>query len=325
MFQSMLLHAAHEHSILEEFLEGFSSSLPGGEATAHFLGHFVMDSLKIYLILFIVMFTVFFIQTYISLDRMRAKLAKLTSVWGYLLAIIMGMLSPFCSCSIVPILMGLISVGVPMPVCLCVLTSASLMNLTALTGLYGLAGSSYATLYLICSLAIIAVSSFILSKLHLNDCTQQYNLAHCHGHEHDMEEHQPQGRLALSLHSTWHVFKGAWVWILLGVALSSALGAYFPLDKISEIVSSNTVLSTIIAAVIGFPIHSDVFTISPILHILKDIYPPVSMTFTLSTMVISIPGIVLLSRVLKPKLIASYVAILIGLTLACGFILIPIM
>ncbi len=326
---SGFLHASHEHLFVEQLLEKLPVSLPGGEATVEFLSHLAADSVQIYLILFLVMFCVFYLQTYVNVERLKYRLSKLKSVWGYLLAVFMGMISPFCSCSIIPVLMGLIAIGVPMSVCLCVLTSASLINLTALTALYSLAGSSFSTLYLLCALAIIFISSFIFSKIPFHDATRDYHLSHCHGHEHDVSEDshkgQWQGRVSLAWHSTWHVFQGAWFWVLLGVILSSALEAYFPLEVISDVVSNRTVLSTIVAALIGFPIHSDVFSIMPILHLLKEIYPPVAMTFTLSTMVISIPGLVLLSRVLKPKVIASYAAVLISLTLVCGFVLIPFM
>ncbi len=328
IFLSSVLHATHDHGFLREFFENFADSLPGGDASADFLSHLIADAAQIYLILFLVMFCVFFLQTYVNVDRLKYRLSKLKSVWGYLLAIFMGMISPFCSCSIVPVLMGLIAVGVPMSVCLCVLTSASLINLTALTALYSLTGTSFATLYLFCSLIIIFISSLLLSRINFQDATQDYHLAHCHGHEDDIEHDHHKGHLfgraSLAVHSTWHVFKGAWLWVLLGVILSAALEAYFPLETISEIISNKTILSTIIAALIGFPIHSDIFSITPILHLLKEIYPPVAMTFTLSTMVISIPGIVLLSRVLKPKVISAYVGILISLTLLCGFVLIPL-
>ena len=324
MIQPMYLHGAESHGWMHELLEPLEGSLPGGEATVEFLSHLVADAVKIYLILFIVMFAVFFAQTYVNTDRMKHKLAGLTSIWGYLFAMVMGVISPFCSCSIVPVLMGLIAVGVPMPVCLCVLTSASLLNLTAVTALYSLMGASYATLYLGCSVAIIAASSLILSRLHFRDSTVEYQLSHCHGHEHDLDHHdnhdQMKGRASLALHSTWHVFRGAWMWILLGVVLAAGLEAYFPLETISQMISRNTGLSILIAALIGFPIHSDVFTISPILQLLGNISLPVSLTFTLSTMVVSIPGVVLLSRVLKPKVIATYIGVLIGLTLVCGFV-----
>ena len=96
-----------------------------------FLGHLLADAGQIYLMLLVVMFAVFLLQTYIDTDRMQRKLAGLKNIWGYLLAFGLGVISPFCSCSIVPVLMGLIAVGVPMSVCLCMLTTASLLNLTA--------------------------------------------------------------------------------------------------------------------------------------------------------------------------------------------------
>lgn len=324
-FDSMFLHATHEDGILGQWIHTAAEALPGGESTTIFLTHLVVDSLNIFAILFIVMFSVFFLQTYVNMDRLRDKLAKLKSVWGYVLAVLIGVISPFCSCSIVPVLLGLISVGVPMPVCLCVLTSASLLNITAMTALFTLAGTEFAWMYLVCSMVIIIASSVILSRWKIVDGCKEYGLAHCHGHEHDMEEHTKSSRVRLSLHSTWHVFRGAWFFVLLGVALTAAMEAYFPLESIAELISSNEIFSSLVAVIIGLPIHSDVFTILPILRLLQEIYLPVAMTFLLATMVVSIPGIVLLSRVLKAKVIGVYVGILASLTLAVGLALIPIL
>ena len=126
----MYLHAAHDHSFWEELLERFADHLPGGEATVEFLSHMIADTTQIYLILAIIMFFVFLAQSYVRTDRMQKKLTELKSVWGYLLAIALGMISPFCSCTIIPVLMGLVAVGVPVSVCLCMLTSASLLHCT---------------------------------------------------------------------------------------------------------------------------------------------------------------------------------------------------
>ena len=99
MTQAMYLHAAHDHSFWEELLERFADHLPGGEATVEFLSHMIADTTQIYLILAIIMFFVFLAQSYVRTDRMQKKLTELKSVWGYLLAIALGMISPFCSCT----------------------------------------------------------------------------------------------------------------------------------------------------------------------------------------------------------------------------------
>lgn len=322
--QNSLLHSSHEDGLLGHLLGEVFEKLPLGEEITEFLTHFVVDSINIFLLLFVVMFCVFFLQTYINGDKLRDKMAQLRSIWGYLLAVIMGIISPFCSCSIVPVLMGLIAVGVPIPVCLCVLTTASLINITAVTAMYTLTGFAYGTVYLISSVVIIVVSSVILSLVPLKDAAKECGLVHDHHHERIQVNTIPE-RARLALSSVGPVFKSAWFFILLGVTISAGMEAFFHIDEMAEIVNDNVVLSTIIAALIGFPIHSDVFTIMPILRLLKDIYPPVAMTFTLATMVISIPGVVILSRVLKQRVIAIYVGVLVVLTLSVGFVLIPIL
>lgn len=341
---SMMLHGGHDHGFWEELLEGFSTKLPGGEKTVDFLSHLISDTLQIYLMLFLVMFAVFFLQTYVHTDHMKEKLTGLTSIWGYLLAALMGMISPFCSCSIIPVLMGLAAVGVPVSVCLCMLTSASLMNVTAMTALFSLTGVQFASIYLVCAVAIVSLSSLILSRMHMNDGLVAYQSAekcccchdhehhhHDHHHHHSCEEHDhaahgnEERRVTSALNSTVEVFRSAWFWILLGVALAAALEAYFPLETLSELISGKTMISLLIAFAVGLPIHSDIFSVYPILQILREVSTPISLTFALSAMVTSVPGVVLLSRVLKPKAIARYVGVLAALTLGCGFILVLVL
>ncbi len=338
---SMMLHSGHDHGFWQGLLEGFSANLPGGEKTVDFLSHLISDTLQIYLMLFLVMFAVFFLQTYVRTDHMKEKLTGLTSIWGYLLATLMGMISPFCSCSIIPVLMGLAAVGVPVSVCLCMLTSASLMNVTALTALFSLTGVRFASTYLVCALAIVLVSSLILSRMNMKNGLLAYQSAEkcccCHDHEHhhdhhhsceeghDHHAHGPAHRIHSALCSTAEVFRSAWLWILLGVALAAALEAYFPLETLSELISDKTVISLLIAFAVGLPIHSDIFSVYPILQILREVSTPISLSFALSAMVTSVPGVVLLSRVLKPKAIARYVGVLAALTLGCGLILVLVL
>ena len=149
--------------------------LPGGEKTVDFLGHLFTDLLQIYLLLLVILFVVFWLQSFVDTGRMQRKLAGLKSVWGYLLAFALGLLSPFCSCGIIPVLMGLVAAGVPVAVCLCMYTTASLMNLTALTALYSIAGPAFTGVYLCCSLLIVAASSMIFSRLRFQGAARDFH------------------------------------------------------------------------------------------------------------------------------------------------------
>ena len=326
--QANYLHAGHDHSWAEHLLEPLEPMLPGGEKTVGFLGHLLADAGQIYLMMLVVMFAVFLLQTYIDTDRMQRKLAGLKNIWGYLLAFGLGVISPFCSCSIVPVLMGLIAVGVPMSVCLCMLTTASLLNLTAVTALYSLEGVGFASVYLVCSLVIVALSSFLLSRCDLRDAARDYHLAeHHHHHDHCCDcghEHHHDHPLSMAercrsaLCDTLSILKTTWFWILLSVAAAAALESYLPLEQITQVVADHSMLSGLLAAVIGFPLHSDVFSITPIIQLLRGMSAPVALSFALSAMVTSVPSVVLLTQALKPKAIVRYVGILVLLTLCCS-------
>lgn len=342
MQNATFLHGSHDHSFWEELLEGFAPILPGGEKTVEFLGHLFTDLLQIYLLLLVILFVVFWLQSFVDTDRMQRKLAGLKSVWGYLLAFALGLLSPFCSCGIIPVLMGLVAAGVSVAVCLCMYTTASLINLTALTALYSIAGPAFTGVYLCCSLLIVAVSSAIFSRLRFQNAARDFHLVHGHHHEHGHAHHHHDGccgenchhdanpanakeRAVRALADSLRVLQKSWAWILLGVALAAALEAYVPLQSLSELVSGHTVLSGLIAALIGFPIHSDIFSIAPVLMLLMDLSDTVAMIFALAAMVISVPGVIMLSQALKPKAVAQYAGVLIVLTLLCGAALVPVL
>ena len=334
MQNATFLHGSHDHSFFEELLEGLTPILPGGEKTVEFLGHLFTDLLQIYLLLLVILFVVFWLQSFVDTGRMQRKLAGLKSVWGYLLAFALGLLSPFCSCGIIPVLMGLVAAGVPVAVCLCMYTTASLMNLTALTALYSIAGPAFTGVYLCCSLLIVAASSMIFSRLRFQGAARDFQLAHDH-HEHCHDHHHHDGccredchhdarpanakeRAARALADSLRVLQKSWAWILLGVALAAALEAYVPLQSLSELIGGHPVLSGLIAALIGFPIPADIFSIAPVLLLLMDLSDTVAMIFALAAMVISVPGVIMLAQALRPKAVAQYAGVLIVLTLLCG-------
>ncbi len=340
MLFTNLLHTDH-HSVglgrlIHELLESFGFS----EAMTEFISHLLVDCAEVMGLLLLVMTAVFFLQSYVNFNKLKEKLANLRSIWGYGLAGFLGMLSPFCSCSIIPVLIGLLSMGVPLSVCLCMLTSASLLNLTALLGISGMLGSFF-WWYVGGSLLLIVGSSLVMSRVSFDPSQLRISREgeeHHHHHDGDCccedggcqdvcghsDSMTIPGRLRLSFGNAWKVLKSAWLYILLGVTLSAALMSFFPMEKIIRFVNENSFLSVTLAGLIGFPIHSDLFSALPVLSLLLDISPVAALTFALSTMAISIPGIVLLSRVLRPKTIALYAGTLLLLALGLGWLLILI-
>lgn len=318
ILQTAEMHAGHDHGLLGEWIEALTERLPVPESVHEFITHFITDSLNIFLLLFVVMTAVYFLSSYINMDKLHRKLAHLNSVPGYLLAAAAGMLSPFCSCSILPVLIGLISVGVPVSVCLCYLTASSLINLTAIVSVFAVAGVQFGVAYLIGSAIILIALSVLLASLKLDSGVKHYDCEHHHDHE-----HAPKtigARLNHALLDMLNMVKKCWLFILLGVALSSAIMAFFSLDAITQVVNSNEMLSSLIVSVVGIPIHSDIFTTAPVLLLLLKISPAVALSFALSSMVISIPSAILLTRALRGKTVALYCAAATGITMLVGLL-----
>jgi len=313
-------HPGHNHGILGEAVEALFARTPLPENWQEFLSHFLIDTLYIFLLLLLVMTAVYFLSGYIPMDALHRRLAQLKSLPGFALALAAGVLSPFCSCSIIPILIGLLSVGVPVSVCLCYLTASSLLNLTALLSLFGVTGAGFTGVYILCALGIIAASSLIFSLLRLDSTVKNYTGEHHHHHEEKICGHCVWHRLRCALLSTLGVFKRCALFILLGVLLSSAVTAFFPLESISRAVNENGFLSAAAVSLIGFPIHSDVFSISPVLTLLLSISPAAALAFALSTMALSVPSIVILTRALQGRTVAVYCGVIVLLTLAASFL-----
>lgn len=313
-------HAGHDHGFFGGLVEDLFARTPLPEQWREFFSHFFIDAVNIFFLLLVVMTVVYFISSYINMDSLHHKLAHLKSLPGFALAIVAGLLSPFCSCSIIPILIGLLSVGVPVSVCLCYLTASSMLNITALLSLFAVAGPRYSIAYIICALAVTILSSVILSLLRLDDSVKNYTDEHHHHHEIAVCDHCFWHRLRCALLSTLNVFRKCWIYIVLGVLLSSAIMTFFSIDAITQVVNENSFLSTTVVSLVGIPIHSDIFSISPVLTLLLSISPPVALAFGLSTMAISVPSIVILTRALRAKAVALYCGIVIALTLMAGYL-----
>ena len=311
------VYGTHNHEnilshIIEEIFENFGAS----HELSEFFMHLITDTLIIFILLFLIMFSISFLQTYINYDKLKESLVKFNSAWAYLLAIGLGVISPFCSCTIIPVLIGMVNLGISTSLAICFLTSASLLNMAAVVTMYASTGLNFTLIYILSSLIIIIIVSICMSKISIKDSAKLYKINDCCNHIH--KENTIGYRLHVALHNTMHVFKGAWIYIVVGVCISSATMIFIPIDKVAQVI--NNKFSVILAAVVGLPIHSDVFTILPILLLLKEMSIGVALTFTLATMSISLPSVILLSRTFKTKFIFIYSLILFILSILIGYI-----
>ncbi len=317
----------HQHfeifaPLIEEPLEALLERLGTGEMFTHFIVHTIVDLLQIVFLLFVVVTIVSYIQTYIPYDKMKHKLEKLKGVPGIALSFALGMLSPFCSCSIIPIMMGFLASGVPLSCCLVFLTSASCLNLTALSGIFATLEPGFAATYTACAFVITLLSTLILTRVMKSDSLIRIDRLQVEHHHHHKEA-TVGNRLTKALCSAWLTFKEVWLFLLIGVSVSCAVSVFVPEAFIEKLLSGN-VLSLPLATLIGGCLHSDVFSILPIVTTLLSFSKPVALTFLLSAMLFSIAEWALLSQSFRVKLIARYCGVLLGLAFLCGIVMLII-
>lgn len=308
-------HLGHEHGIFGEWIEGLIEGLGLNGRLTDFISHFLIDTVNVLVLLIVIMTAVYFFTSYINIERLHKALGRLKSVWGYILAIIIGVLSPFCSCSTIPLLMGFISMGVPVSVCICYLTASSMLNLTAIISLTAVTDIKFAFAYIICALVIIAMSSLIFSMLKLDNTIKRY---HTHDHHENDGCETPLGRLKNAWQDTLNVLKKSVLFVVIGVGISSAIMAFFSMEYLQTLLNENSILSVFLSTVIGIPIHSDIFSIASLIKLLLQLNPAIALSFTLSTMALSLPSIIILTRALKLKTVLWYCGIIILLCLMVG-------
>ena len=314
--EHMHSHGGLIDHLLEEPLEGLLNSIGLAEKLNHFIVHALMDFLEISLLLLIVVTLVTYLQTYIPFDKMRRKLQKLRGLPGMLLALVLGALSPFCSCTIIPILMGFLAAGVPLSCCLVFLTSASCLNITALSTIFATFDLKFALAYTVSGLAICILSATLLSATHSDRFVRLDKLQVEHHHHHD--ENSVGSRLKKAICSAGLTYKSMVLFLLIGVLLSAALESFVPQGIIERTLTGAWALP--LATIVGGCLHSDVFSILPIVQTAYAYSPAVALNFLLSVMLFSIAEWALLSQAFRGRLIARYCLTLLGLALAAGVI-----
>lgn len=310
-------HLGHNHGFFGELIESLIEKIGMSENFTDFISHFLIDAVNVLFLLIVIMTAVYFFTSFVNVEKLHHRLATLKSIWGYIIAVLIGMLSPFCSCSTIPVLMGFISMGVPVGVCLCYLTASSMLNLTSLISLFAITDFKFGLAYIICASAIIIVSSIIFSLIKLDGSVKHY---HMHDHHDNDGCETILGRLKNAWNDTIEVLKKSVVWVIVGVTLSSAIMAFFSTEHLGELLNNNSFMSSTFAALIGIPIHSDVFSIATLIKMLVDLSPAIALSFTFSTMALSLPSVIILTRALKAKTVLIYCGVIVALALLTGYV-----
>ena len=301
-------------------LTGLTRESHWGEAL-HF---FFYDTPKVLLLLAGVVFLMGVIQTFFAPERTRALLAGKRLGIGNTLAALLGIVTPFCSCSAVPLFIGFLSAGVPLGVTFSFLISAPMVNEIALALLFGLFGWKVATLYVVMGLTVAIVAGLVIGKLgmerYLEEWVRKIQAGETQAVHSTREGWVP--RLEAGLDHVREIVGKVWPYVLAGIALGAGIHGFVPEDFMASIMGRDAWWSVPAAVVLGVPMYTNAAGIIPVVEALigKGAALGTTLAFMMSVIALSAPEMLILRKVLKPRLIATFVGVVATGILAVGYL-----
>ncbi|MEI6177615.1 MAG: permease [Verrucomicrobiota bacterium] len=293
-------------------------SMDKGNHLAAAVEFFVFETPKVLMLLALVVFGVGIIRTFFTPERTRRILAGKNEWVGNILAALLGIVTPFCSCSAVPLFIGFVTTGVPLGVTFSFLIAAPMVNEVALVLLFGLFGWKVAGIYLATGLFVAMASGWIMGLLKLEKHVEEWVYQiHC-GPEMEMELDWP-GRIRAGFDSVKDIVGRVWLYVLLGIAVGAGIHGYVLENFMASLMGKDAWWAVPLAVLLGVPMYSNAAGIIPIVQALlgKGAALGTVLAFMMAVIALSLPEAIILRKVLKPRLIATFFGIV-----ATGIILV---
>ncbi|OPF97639.1 permease [Rhodopseudomonas palustris] len=295
---------------------------PAG-GTARALAFFIYDTPKVLMLLTLIVFAMGVVRSFFSPERTRALLAGRREGVGNVAAAGLGVLTPFCSCSAVPLFIGFVSAGVPLGVTFSFLISAPLVNEVALGLLLALLGWKVALLYLLLGLAVAIVAGMVIGRLHLEGWLEDWVRAlRTEAAPLAAERLSASDRIDAGVEAVRDIVGRVWPWIIAGIAIGAGIHGWVPEGLLAGIMGREAWWSVPAAVAIGIPMYSNAAGIVPVVEALlgKGAALGTTLAFMMSVTALSAPELIILRKVLTVRLIAVFVAV-VGLgILAVGYL-----
>jgi uncharacterized membrane protein YraQ (UPF0718 family) len=290
-----------------------------GEAVAFF----VYDTPKVLMLLTLVVFGMGVVRSFFSPEKTRTLLTGKREGVGNVLAAALGIVTPFCSCSAVPLFIGFVSAGVPLGVTFSFLISAPMVNEVALGLLLGLVGWQVALAYLGFGLGVAIVSGWVIGRLHLEHWLEEWvRNIRAGAATLPSENLTIVDRIKAGVESVQDIIGKVWPWMIAGIAVGAFIHGYVPSSLLAKIMGRNAWWSVPAAVLIGVPMYSNAAGIIPVVEALlaKGAALGTVLAFMMSVIALSLPEFIILRKVLSIRLIAVFVSVVAGGILAVGFL-----
>lgn len=285
------------------------------------LRFFLFDTIKILILLCVLIFLISYIQSFFPPERAKRTLSRVRGVWANVGAALLGTVTPFCSCSSIPLFIGFTSAGLPIGVTFSFLISSPMVDLGSLLVITGIFGAKIAVLYVICGLIIAVLGGLLIEKLHmeryLEDVIVTTRLAEVAQQKLTVHE-----RLRFAAEAMTDTFKKVFPYVLAGVAIGAVIHNWIPESWVVAVLGSKNPFGVVLATLIGTPMYADIFGTIPVAEALfaKGARLGSVVAFMMSVTTLSLPSMMMLRRAIKPKLLALFITICVVGIIAIGYL-----
>lgn len=300
--------------VLVEDVFGLSMDTAVG-ASVHF---FIYDVIKIFILLAVLIFSVSWVQSYFPPERTRKILGKMKGFKANLAGALMGTITPFCSCSSIPIFIGFTSSGLPLGVTFSFLISSPLVDLASVILLASIFNWSIAIAYVLVGLVLAVIGGSIISRANMTRYVESFVL-HSPVLDIPQAELTRKDRFDYSVAQVADIFKRVWLYVLIGVGIGAVIHNWVPESWVTAVLGQDHWWSVLVATLIGMPMYADIFGTLPIAEALvgKGVGLGTALAFMMSVTALSLPSLIMLKKVIKAPLLVLFVGIV-----ACGIVII---
>lgn len=274
------------------------------------LNFFIYDTIKIFFLLTVIIFAIAIIRSYFPPERTKKILEKVPEFVGNILAALLGIVTPFCSRSAVPLFIGFIEAGIPLGVTFSFLVSSPMINEVALIMLWGLFGWKIALIYISSGLVIAIFSGIAIGRMKLEKQVEEY-VYKIQVKNQIIEKQTWQDRFNYAGSYVLEIINKIWLYVIIGIGLGGIMHGYVPADFLSKVAGPSNFFAVPIAVLIGIPLYSNAAGVIPLVKVLmeKGVALGTALSFMMAVTALSLPEAIILRKVLKPRLLIIYFSV----------------
>lgn len=271
---------------------------------------FIYDVIKIFILLSVLIFGISYIQSFFPPERTKKILGGFSGTTANILAALLGTVTPFCSCSSIPLFIGFTSAGLPIGTTFSFLISSPLVDLASVILLASIFNWRIAIAYVVAGLIFAVIGGTIISKLKLEKYVEDFVFGN-KTLDVEQDELTVQERLDFAKNQVLDIIKKVWLYVIIGVGIGAAIHNYIPESIISAVLGQDKWYSVLVATVVGIPMYADIFGTLPIAEALvaKGVGLGTVLSFMMGVTALSLPSMIMLRRAVKPKLLGIFIAI----------------